>query len=77
MIRKHQQGQKKRSKGKVSLTTSWSSVDLDSTGKMGLTPPTQQKILLPSQKCRFRESNTGPADLQSDALPTELNQLGK
>ena len=25
--------------------------------------------------CRDRGSNTGPSDLQSDALPTELSQL--
>ena len=30
------------------------------------------KIL--SKKCLLRESNTGPSDLQSDALPTELSR---
>ena len=27
-----------------------------------------------AQKCLLRESNTGPSDLQSDALPTELSR---
>ena len=27
--------------------------------------------------CFDRESNTGPSDLQSDALPTELSKLNR
>ncbi len=29
---------------------------------------------LQKEQCYDRESNTGPSDLQSDALPTELSQ---
>ena len=33
-------------------------------------------IIAKYEPCFDRESNTGPSDLQSDALPTELSKLG-
>ena len=35
---------------------------------------TSRRLLNQSKKCFDRESNTGPSDLQSDALPTELSK---
>ena len=35
-----------------------------------------KKLGFAKKSCRDRGSNTGPLDLQSNALPTELSQLG-